>query len=191
MGSKELIESLRKASEERIKQIWKETENDAGQIKAEIARRLAQLRENCARKESLAATSSQIAAVSEANNRSRTFLLTEERALSDRLFSLGRTSLPLLRGADYQKIFGKLARELPPLAWKTIRVNPIDVDLAKKMFTGAEIVSDSTISGGLDAMTEEGKIRVNNTFEKRLERAWVDMLPDLLKEIYAAVERGS
>ncbi len=191
MGSKELIESLRRASEDRVKQIWKETENDAGQIKAEIARKLAQLRENCARKESIAATSAQIAAVSEANNRSRTFLLTEERALSDRLFSLGRASLPCLRGADYQEIFGKLARELPPLPWKTIRVNPSDVDLAKKMFTGAEIIPDSTISGGLDAMTEEGKIRVNNTFEKRLERAWVDILPDLLKEIYAAVERGS
>jgi V/A-type H+-transporting ATPase subunit E len=191
MGCKELIESLRRAADERIKQVWQEAEREAGRVKAEIAHKLGQLRENCARTESLAATAAQVAAVSEANNRSRTNLLTAEKALSDRLFSVALSSLHRLRNSGYQEAFGKMARELPPLAWKTVRVNPEDVGLAKSIFTGAEIIPDKTIAGGVDAMTDGGKIRVINTFEKRLERAWVDMLPGLLKETYDVIEKRS
>jgi len=36
-------------------------------------------------------------------------------------------------------------------------------------------------------MTGDSKIRVINTLEKRLERAWGDILPHLLKEDYEAV----
>jgi len=191
MGSKELIESLRKTSEEKIKQVWKDAENDGAAVRSEVARKLAQLRENCARKESLAVTNAQIAAVSDANNRSRAVLLATERALSERLMSLGRSILPQLRNAAYEEIFGKLAQELPSLPWKTVRVNPADIGLAKKYLNGAEIIQDNSISGGLDVMTGEGKIRVINTFEKRLERAWVDILPELLKDIRLVLDRTS
>jgi V/A-type H+-transporting ATPase subunit E len=191
MGCKELIESLRRAADERIKLIWKEAEGEADKIRAEVSHRLDQLRESSSRTESLAATAAQVAAVSEANNRSRTNLLTAEKALSDRLFSVALSSLHRLRNSGYQETFGKMARELPPLAWKTVRVNPADVGLAKSIFTGAAIIPDKTIAGGVDAMTDGGKIRVINTFEKRLERAWVDMLPGLLKETYDVIEKRS
>lgn len=190
MGCKELIESLRRAADERIKLIWQETEGEAERVRGEVSHKLNQLRENCSRTESLAVTAAQVAAVSEAKNRSRTYLLTAEKALSDRLFSVALSSLPRLRGSDYREVFERMARELPPLAWKTVRVNPEDTNLAKNIFNGADIIPDKTISGGVDAMTDGGKIRVINTFEKRLERAWVDMLPDVLKKIYDAVEES-
>jgi V/A-type H+-transporting ATPase subunit E len=190
MGCKELIESLRRAADERIKLIWQETEGEAERVKEEVTHKLDQLRENCSRTESLAVTAAQVSAVSEAKNRSRTYLLKAEKALSDRLFSVARSSLPRLRDSDYREVFGKMAGELPPLAWRMVRVNPEDVGLAKSIFNGADIIPDKTIAGGVDAMTDGGKIRVNNTFEKRLERAWVEMLPELLKEIYEAVEEG-
>jgi V/A-type H+-transporting ATPase subunit E len=69
-------------------------------------------------------------------------------------------------------------------------VNPEDVGFAKNIFAGADIIPDKTIAGGVDAMTDGGEIRVINTFEKRLERAWVDMLPELLKKVYDAVEES-
>jgi len=190
MGCKELIESLRRAADERIKLIWQETEGEAERVREEVSHKLEQLRENCSRTESLAVTAAQVAAVSEAKNRSRTCLLTAEKALSDRLFSVALSSLPRLRGSDYREVFGRMARELPPLAWKIVRVNPEDAGLAKSIFTGADIIPDKTIAGGVDAMTDGGKIRVINTFEKRLERAWVDMLPELLKKTYDAVEES-
>jgi V/A-type H+-transporting ATPase subunit E len=190
MGCKELIESLRRAADERIKLIWQETEGEAGKVREEVSHKLDQLRENCSRTESLAVTAAQVAAVSEAKNRSRTCLLTAEKALSERLFSVALSSLPRLRGSDYPEVFGRMTRELPPLAWKMVRVNPEDAGLAKSIFTGADIILDKTISGGVDAMTDGGKIRVINTFEKRLERAWVDMLPELIKKIYAVIEES-
>jgi V/A-type H+-transporting ATPase subunit E len=190
MGSKELIESLRRATDERIKLIWHETEVEAEKVREEASQKLDQLRENCSRVESLTVTATQVSAVSEANNRSRTFLLKAEKALSERLYCVTMSSLPRLRHSDYSEVFGRLARELPPLAWKTVRVNPEDTGLAESIFTGAEIVPDKSITGGVDAMTDGGKIRVINTFEKRLERAWVDMLPELLKEIFAVVEES-
>ncbi|HTP04792.1 MAG TPA: V-type ATP synthase subunit E [Nitrospirota bacterium] len=188
MGSKELIESLRRAADERIKLIWRETEGEAEKVREEATHKLDQLRENCSRAESLAVMAAQVAAVSEAKNRSRTFLLKAEKALSERLFSVALSSLPRLRGADYREVFGKMVRELPPLEWKKVRVNPEDAGLAKSIFTGADIIPDTSIAGGVDVMTDGGKIRVINTFEKRLERAWVDMLPELLKKIYDVVE---
>ncbi len=191
MGCKELIESLRKAADERIKLIWQEAETEAVRVKAENSQNLDHLRANCSQTESLATATAQVAAVSEANNRSRTYLLAAEKALSDRLFSIALSSLHRLRNSGYQETFGKMARELPPLPWKTVRVNPEDVGLAKSIFSNAEVVPDGAIAGGLDAMTGEGKVRVTNTFEKRLERAWVDMLPELLNKIHDVVEKRS
>ena len=191
MGSKELIESLRRAADERIRLIWKGAEGEAEKIRAEASHRLDLLRESCAREESLAATAAQVAAVSAANNRSRTHLLRAEKDLSDRLYSVAVSSLYRLRSSGYRDAFGKMAQELPQLAWKTVRVNPEDVGLAKKNFSSAEIMPDKTIAGGVDATTVGGKIRVINTFEKRLERVWMDMLPGLLKNAYDAVEKRS
>ncbi len=68
-------------------------------------------------------------------------------------------------------------------------MNPADIGLAKRHFPGAEIVPDETISGGMDATAEDGAIRVMNTFEKRLERAWREMLPLLIKDVYQEVSR--
>ncbi len=191
MGCKELIESLRRAADERIRLIWKDAEGEADKIRAEVSHRLDLLRESNSRTESLAAIAAQVAAVSEANNRSRINLLTAEKALSDHLYSIALSSLQRLRNSGYQEAFRKMAQELPPLAWKTVRVNPADVSLAKGSFAGAEIIPDKMIAGGVDAMTDGGKIRVINTFEKRLERAWVDMLPGLLKETYNIIEKRS
>jgi V/A-type H+-transporting ATPase subunit E len=191
MGSKELIESLQKAADERTRLIWKDAEGEADKVRAEASHRLNQLRESSLRTESLAATAAQAASVSEANNRSRTRLLLAEKALSDRFLSVARSLLHRLRKSGYREIFEKMVRELPPLDWKTVRVNPADVGLAKESFSGAEIIPDITITGGVDVIAEGGKIRVINTFEKRLERAWVDMLPGLLKDTYNAIELRS
>ncbi len=185
MSSKELIESLRKVCDEKTRSIWKEAEAEAEKIRAEVARKLDRLREETARIEAVGATEKIAQAVSEANNEARRLRLSVEKALSDRLFSFAASSLSRLRNERYPHVFETLARELPPLLWQSVRVNPEDIDLAKKYFPAAEIIPDKTIVGGMDAMTDAGKVRVINTFEKRLERAWVeDMLPGLIEDCY-------
>ncbi len=190
MSCKELIESLRKAADERVRLLWEEAEREAGAVEAAAAQRLGQLRRELEKKRSISVRDKEIRAVSEADYRARHVRLSAEKALSARLYDIARSSLQALRGKDYEAVFGKMACELPTLAWRTVRVNPADAALARMHFPGAEIVSDDTITGGMDASTEGGAIRIINTFEKRLERAWEDMLPGLIKDVYQEVSSG-
>lgn len=63
-----------------------------------------------------------------------------------------------------------------------MRVNPADGERAAVLFPGARIETDPAISGGMEAITEGGRMRVVNTLEKRLARGWPDILPHLLAE---------
>ena len=109
--------------------------------------------------------------------------LLSERALADRLYGLARSSLPTLRNVGYRDMFMSFAQELPRFTWKTIRVNPADEALAREQFPDAEILFDKAITGGLEALSAAGEVKVVNTFEKRLESMWEEMLPEMMREI--------
>jgi vacuolar-type H+-ATPase subunit E/Vma4 len=44
-------------------------------------------------------------------------------------------------------------------------------------------VPDDTVSGGLEVTGDAGRICIDNTLEKRLERGWQDLLPILVSAI--------
>ncbi len=190
MSCKELIESLRKTADERVRLLQEEAEREARAIKADLSRRLEERRADAIRMQEAARRDAAAQALSSANVRARLLRLSAEQALSARLRDAAGSCLAVLRDAGYDAVFEKLARELPAVSWKTVRVNPGDVALAGKIFPGAEIVPDPSITGGMDVSARDGSIRVANTFEKRLERAWGDMLPLLIREIYREVSDG-
>jgi vacuolar-type H+-ATPase subunit E/Vma4 len=191
MSCKELIESLRKTADERIRLLQQEAEREAGAVQADVARRLEQLRGDMDMKQAASGREAIVQALSAANNQARVIRLSAEKKLSARLQIIAASSLGALRKVDYEAAFGKMARELPALVWHTVRVNPEDVALAGKYFPGAEIIPDRNITGGMDASTADGTIRIINTFEKRMERAWTDMLPVLIKDVYQEVSDGA
>jgi V/A-type H+-transporting ATPase subunit E len=191
MSCRELIESLRKAGDEKVRNLWQEVEAEAGRIRVEISGRVERLRAENSRSLSARAAAAMADAVNEAHSRSRLARLTAENTLSGALFNAAAGSLPQLRGDGYGRVFEQMAQELPALAWQSVKVNPADIGLAKKHFPGAEIVQDDSISGGVDATAEGGAIRVVNTLEKRLERAWREMLPLLIKDVYQEVSDGT
>jgi vacuolar-type H+-ATPase subunit E/Vma4 len=184
MGCEELIQALRKEAGEKTREIWELAEEEAGRIRADLSCRLEALR-----KDSEAVRSSDEACrmLREADKGARVIMLTTYERLSHRLYALAASSLRLLREKAYEKSFERLALELPPFRWQRVRVCPDDSELARKFFPGAEIVIDRSISGGMEAEAEEGSIRIVNTFEKRLERSWTEMLPNLLYEINGKV----
>lgn len=185
MGCEELIRSLRKEAEEKVRKLWKETEEEAGGIRAGVALRLEVLR-----LEEIAGHFSEeerVRLLLEADRRAKKIRLISDDRLSARLYSLSVSSLRLLREKGYENIFSKLALELPHAAWHTVKVNPDDSDLARKRFPNATIVADTDITGGMEAEAEEGRVRVSNTFEKRLQGAWQQMLPALMDDIYRKV----
>lgn len=191
MGSRELIESLRRASEESIRHFRKDAEQEAEAMQDSLSKQIAELRKHYADELVAAENEESRRGIAEAGSRVRAIKLAAEKTLADRLFSIARESLTQLRHDGYQALFEKLARELPALPWKLVRVHPADIDLARKHLSDAEIVPVETITGGLDASNADGTIRVINTFEKRLELAWADLLPLLISDIYQEVSDGA
>jgi V/A-type H+-transporting ATPase subunit E len=183
MGCKELIESLRAAGDERIKSVRAEAEQEAERVRAEAGRRIAEIRTDHEHRRTAAADAQVEQYLAEANGTVRQKRLLADRALADRLYGLARSSLYSLRNVGYSDMFTSFAQELPRFTWKTIRVNPADGALAREHFPAAEIVFDKAITGGLEAVSEEGQVKVVNTFEKRLERMWEEMLPEIMKEV--------
>ena len=67
-------------------------------------------------------------------------------------------------------------------------VNPEDRTAARSLFPQAEVIADATIAGGLDV--EDGPVRISNTLQSRLESAWPEILPGLMKEILEEVSHS-
>ncbi len=191
MSSKELIESLRLGGEESVRVLRLEAEKEAAELQAAAAQKLADLRRQYADQLAAVCEEESRRALAEGAGRAREFRLAAEQTLADSLYSIARFSLRQLRDDQYPAVFEKLVKELPALPWKAVRVNAADVDLAKRFFPDAEITSVSHIAGGLEVTIEDGTIRVINTFEKRLERAWAELLPQMVGDVYREASDGA
>jgi V/A-type H+-transporting ATPase subunit E len=187
MNCEELIEALWLEAEKKIATIIRETGEVETRINKEALLRINRLREDSQHRCSSASKKRTEETLSEAEKKARLINIAEDLKLAERLYRMSQASLCKLRNRDYQGSFRIMAEELPPLPWMTVRVNPEDAGLAQEHFPEAGIIIDDNISGGMDVMTDDGKIRVINTLEKRLERAWGDILPHIMKEFYGTV----
>ncbi|MDH4164343.1 MAG: V-type ATP synthase subunit E family protein [Nitrospirota bacterium] len=183
MGCRELIESLRQAGDGRARAARAEAEQEAERIKADAAGRIARVREANERKRADGAARHEATVLAEANAEARRIRIRADRLLAERLQAAARSGLSSLRNVGYEGVFRGFAREMPRVPWKKVQVNPADEPLAREIFPDAEIVTDSSITGGFVALSEGDQVRVVNTFEKRLERLWDEILPDMINEV--------
>lgn len=187
MGYRELIESLRKDGDENINQMWIDVKAEAEKINNETSERIKELSKKYQTKRDTAVQQQEESILAEAKNRSRIIKLTAERIISDRLFPLAESVLGDLRNTRYKEVFKLLVKELPDKSWEEVRVNPQDVRIAREHFPDVIVTPDEHISGGLVVLREEGRIRITNTFKKRLEKAWEDLLPLLFSTLYEEI----
>jgi V/A-type H+/Na+-transporting ATPase subunit E len=187
MNCEELIGSLWQEAEKKIGTIIRETDEEETRITMETHVRISRLREDSQLSCSSATRKRTEETLSGAEKKARLINIEEDLRLSERLYGIATASLRKLRDHDYQSSFSLMVEELPSLDWTTVRVNPEDSGLARELFPEAGIITENGISGGLDVMTAGGNIRVINTLEKRLERAWGDILPHIIKEFYGTV----
>lgn len=180
MGCRELIESLKAAGDARVRTLRSEAEQEAERIRGEARTRVAAIREARGREHAAEAAKQAAAVLAAAEAGAKADRIRSERALVGRLQRLAREALPTLRNVGYDGVFAAFIRELPRFSWARVRVNPADLPLARSHFPGAEVVPDEAISGGLAVSTADGQVEVLNTFEKRLERVWEDLLPDIM-----------
>lgn len=179
-----MLQHLRLQGEETISRLWREAGAKVLEQRAAAERRLAGLRDQArleatARLDLLSRTG-----LMEAKRQADQRRLLAHNQLVVRLRALAVTNLATLRSEEYDQVFARLVRELPAGAeWQEARVHPDDEGLAAAALPRAEVTTDSRISGGLEVSGQEGGVRVVNTFDKRLERAWPELLPVLLHEL--------
>jgi vacuolar-type H+-ATPase subunit E/Vma4 len=184
MGHEELIASLRKEGEEKVQAVRDAAGVEVENIREETAGKIERLREEFRKKEARLTKTQEDDILSAAEKNARVIMLAAEKSLSDRLFHLSLTRLPELRRDGYENIFSALAGEIPSARWDEVRVHPSDAGMARRYFPDAGIVPDDDISGGFEAATENRRRHIINTFEKRLERAWEEILPLLVIDAY-------
>lgn len=189
MGHDELIASLFKEADERKEAMWEEARAEAERIRRQGMERLKRLEQEVSL--SLSGTEPEEArgVLVEADDEARAVRLSAEHELSERLRQVALELLPRLGrlgGNERRRIFRALARELPPFDWRRVRANPEDSETAGEVFPDAEIVADESIAGGLVAETRDGRVAVVNTFHKRLERAWPELLPAMIRDAVEA-----
>lgn len=183
MGLNELINSLKKNEQKQIDDIWQAAESEAEILRKQIADAIADITKIHADKLAAACQKSMRAIFSETEVKTRQKKLFAYQNLDQALRNAALKQLPSLRQQNYEKIFAMLVAELPERQWEKIVVNPDDLKMAENFFTANSLQPNSAISGGLLAETANGKIIVDNTFEKRLERKWPQILPQIIAEL--------
>jgi V/A-type H+-transporting ATPase subunit E len=188
MGYRELIDSLQREAEEKTRGIRRDAEARAEKLKAEAGERIELLKDEYAQMQASALREQTEAILREAEVRAMAVRLCAENELLERLFAAALSSLASLRDERYVDVFRALHAELPPFEWQEVRVNPEDLELAGKLFPGSEVIPEPGISGGMEAASGDGRIRAVNTFEKRLEKAWPGMVPDVMRDVHGEIE---
>ena len=182
MGCKELIESLRAAASERVDAVWTEASAEADNARAACAQKIGQAKEEAGRFMAARVASIRSQALLGSRGKERGLRLAADRKLADLLYAIAASRLRLVREREYDALFQALVQELPRFTWTRVKVHPDDVERAKTCFPNAEIDAREEISGGLEVTSDDGLVTVVNTCEKRLERAWESMLPEMIKE---------
>lgn len=185
-----LIESLCKDCEEKIRLIREETDSEIEKLRTEAVDKIKCMTEECKRAQSLSIKERTDAIISDAEKTANAIMVASENSLSERLYSMAMNCLSFLRNEEYNIIFKKLIDELPKLQWQQIEVNPKDVEIVKRYFPEANVNASSAITGGIDVRADNGRVRIINTLEKRLERGWADILPEMLKDVYKLIKIG-
>lgn len=183
MGIQELLETLKKNEQKQIEDIWQAARAEAENLRQQVDKAIDAVSKEHAEQLAAACQRSRRSITSEAENETRSKKLFAYQSLEQALFNAAVKKLPLLRDQQYEKVFATLVQELPENNWEEIIVNPGDCELAAQFFPNEIIRSDKDVSGGLVAATAAGRITVDNTFAKRLERQWFRILPCLIEDI--------
>jgi len=190
MGESELKIALQREGEERIRSFWQDAEANVSAERTAIEAEREELhgKSDQQLQAEIALLRSTLLFASQA--RARECRLHAEADLEQRLLVLARQLLPELADKDREAMWMALRGELPSAEWAHLTVHPADRELARRVFPAATIECDEAIGGGLIATSADAVIRVDNTLSCRLQRAWPDLLPQLLAELRILVNNN-
>ena len=188
MGRSALIESLRAKAAHDAEAARDAARREAEEHRKQLAAALEARREELAQAAETVARGDAAQSLAAARHEARALRMSAVVDLAKRLRALAATELATLGREGGEALFTALADELPERDWQRIRVNPSQAKTARDRFPGAAIEPDESVSGGLEATAEDGRLHVDNTLEARLEAAWPDLAPGLVAEALAERE---
>jgi len=186
MGREELLTALRQEGERSLANLRQTHAAEVAEREAAAQQRRDALRADAERDWQQAATLERQRCLAAGRRQASALLLAGENELAERLRHQAEQLLPDVAGRDPEALFTACAAELPQLEWARVRVSPRDQKIAARLFPAAEIIPDPALAGGVVAETAGGRVRIDNSLKKRLERGWDDLLPELL----AALTQG-
>ena len=183
MGRRELLDVLEREGRETMAAITGREAVEKERLRVDAEQRRAVMRLEYQRLSEQQCSDLQRRIMSKALREAALIRLRAEHSLSLRLYEHALISVMQMRSDDPEALFRGLVAELPPDEWLTVQVNPDIASLAARCFPEAEIVIDTTLSGGFKVTTPDGSLTIDNTLKTRLERLWPELLPQLMVEL--------
>lgn len=194
MPYEQLIESVEKCAEDKIRGVTEKATRDAEEIITEAAKRDEIIKKRHLDTVKKTVDGERRKSLGKTHEKTRMDLIQAKETVFVKAFLEAQKILSSARGkADYENFFRKLLNEtVLELEGEEIQlhIDKRDEALCKKLLpelkSSCEIVTDITCTGGLNAGTKDGRFIIFNTIESRFERAKV-----LLKrEVYATLYGG-
>ena len=179
----ELIAALRGAADGKVATIWKTVRARAEKSQGDAEQATERERARAGEEVAAYARDLEEQATARAESAARRVRIDASAALAERMYRLAGEAIRRFRDEDYDAIFEALAREIPEEKWARVRVNPEDEARARERFPGLKVLSDAAVTGGMEVETADGRIRISNTLETRLERAWPRILSGLVSDV--------
>ena len=183
MAQRELEAALRRDGESKAREIWRSVEAEAECLRSAAAQTLDRQRQAAEEQRQIEINALHDAAFAVARKQAQHSRLAAESTLERRLKQLAEGLLDGLAFSGGAELFARLAAEIPAYPWRQLKIHPRDEIFARAAFPEAEILPSEGITAGLEVLSNDGRIQVINTLEKRLEHLWPELLPELLKEL--------
>jgi len=188
MGGSELKKALQHEVADRCKEFWSDQEQVVNERRKEIEREVATLDDQVRQQQKAACEHLQSELLARAERQAAHLRLQAEAELAKRLRHLATQQVMRLYQADRASYWERLANELPQATWEEILVAELDVEQAAQFFGEVSIRLSPKLSGGLIALREKGRIRIDNSLQIRVDRYWPTLLPRLLAQLRTMVK---
>jgi vacuolar-type H+-ATPase subunit E/Vma4 len=176
-----LIADLRRRGEEELAALRREAEDELARFRQERKEAFESARKSLLERRRDETAGLARVRLLRAEEQARSLLAEARRTLAERLRQLACSLLPRTRAEDRDALLAALAAEAPPGPWDSVRVHPDDADRVAPLFPDSRVITDPAVEGGFILELEGGRIRLDNTLGKRLDRAWDMLAPELLR----------
>lgn len=194
-GAELIIQEIHREAEQKIQYILNEAREEAEKIKEEARKRAEDQAEWILRKARTQAEIEKQRLVANAKLEVRKKRLVVQEELVKEVLSALRERLSSLPDDEYFETLGRLAREgVEELGLKEVVVtsNERTINLLSERLeefkekVGVEVVLGEPIEtiGGLVVSDPEGKVRVDNTFEARMERMENELRAEIARALF-------